>query len=791
MMKISTNWLNDYVDLTDVDLKDLQTKVTKSGINIEEYKDTHIKNLVIGQIKEVTMHPNSDHLHVCMVDLGDCERQIVCGAKNVRVGLKVIVALPGAVLPGDNIIKVSTIRGVESNGMMCALYELGLEEKTEASYEQGICELNEDAKVGEDAIKYLALGDVIYGLDLNPNRNDCLSHLGFAYQVAAVLNKEVTMPDVTYKKVPSKTSFNLEIDTPLCPLYLAEIVKNVEIKPSPKFIQDRLTNAGMRPINNVVDISNYIMLEYGQPLHFFDKDKVGNTIKVRMAKENEQIITLDKHTHTLCKDDIVITDGSTPVALAGVMGGLNTEVDANTKNILIESAIFNPYNIRYTSIREDLRSEASLRYEKGLNYEYTYTAMERACHLLEKYASATITEELYIKDNIDKTPKIQTITTDKINKILGLNLSDKDIEEQFTRLKFPYKKDNQTFTVTIPNRRMDVSIKEDLIEEVGSLYGYDYIPSIPLTGTIKEGGYTPFVKYRKNISKYLRSLGLDETRTHTLISKNEATLFNYHHEDLIKVKRPLTTQKEYLRQSIIPSLLNVYEYNKSRDVENITIYEISYTYSNLDKEELKLGILLKGSILNNPWNHTKTNIDFYLAKGIVSSIMKYLGLTRRVKYEVTEAIPKELHPYVSCEVKVDKEGVGYLGKIHPNFTKDDIYVIELSLSKLYQKKSRPIKYVEPNKYPCIKKDMAFIIEEDIKSENIIDTILKEGGKILTNAEVFDVYKGANIDKGKKSLAISLTFEDYTKTLTDEEVNIVFNRIINKVVSKYNATLRDN
>lgn len=791
MMKISTNWLNDYVDLTDVDLKDLQTRVTKSGINIEVYEDTFINNLVIGKIKSVSMHPDSDHLHICIVSFGNYESQIVCGAPNVKEGIKVVVALPGAILPNDITIKSSTIRGVESNGMICALYEIGLEEKTEETYKEGILELPDDAPVGEDANKYLEMGDVVYGLDLNPNRNDCLSHLGFAYQVAAVLNKPVTLPNVDYTKHDEDISFNLQVDTELCPLYLAKVVKNVSIKPSPKFIQERLIHAGMRPINNVVDISNYIMLEYGQPLHFFDKDKVGDTILVRNANENEELITLDKNTHILHSSDIVITDGNKPICLAGVMGGLTSDIDLNTKNILIESAIFNPYNVRYTSIREELRSEASLRYEKGLNYEYTYLAMERACHLLEKYADAVITSKLFTYDVIDKKSKVQTVTTNKINSVLGLNLTTDEISYQFSRLKFPYTLDNDTFIVTIPNRRMDVSISEDLIEEVGSLYGYDNIHPLPLPGIGVIGGYDKKVKYRKDISKFIRTLGLDEVRTHTLISENQASLFNYYHDSLIKVQKPLTNQKEYLRQSIIPSLLNVYEYNKFRDVSDIHIYEIANTYSKLENEELKLGILLKGSILKNNWQHINVPVDFYVTKGITSSIINYLGLSKRTKYEVTSLIPSQLHPYVSCEVLIDNEGVGYFGKLHPNFILDDIYVIELSLTKLYNKKSRGIKYIEPNKYPSIKKDMAFIVDDIVKSEDIINTILKEGGKIVTNAEVFDVYKGENINPGKKSLAISLTFSDSTKTLTDSYVNTLFNKIIDTVSKKYNAILRDN
>lgn len=790
MMRISTNWLKDYVNLEDIDLKELSTKITASGINIEQYQDTNIKNLVIGKILSVTKHENSDHLNICLVDIGNKTTQIVCGAPNVKENLKVIVALPNCILPNGLVIKKSTIRGVESNGMICALYELGLEEKTEENYHKGIYELPESAKVGENPIEFLNLSDVIYGLDLNPNRNDCLSYLGFAYQSAAVLNKEVTLPDTNYQEEKETIEFNLEVDTDNCPLYLAKVVKNITIKESPDFIQRRLINAGMRPINNVVDISNYIMLEYGQPLHFFDKTKIGDTIKVRMASDNEEIITLDNKQRKLNNTDIVITDGTNPICIAGVMGGKNSEVDENTKEILIESAIFNPHNVRTTSIRLDLRSEASLRYEKGLNYEYTYLAMKRACHLLEKYASGKVVSGIKIYDKINKESKVKEVTVKEINNTLGLNLTEKEISTSFDKLKFPYQLSNETFTVVIPNRRMDVAIKEDLIEEVASIYSYDHIPSI-LKETKEKGGYEPLVQYRKDLTKLIRSLGLSEMRNHTLISGEEASQFNYFHNPLIKIQKPMNSQKEYLRQSLIPSLINNYNYNKAHGVEEVLIYEIANTYNTLEFEELKLGILLKGNLINNPANNKIIPIDYYVTKGYVENILTYLGLNNRYQYQVNENIPKQLHPYASAEILVDNDHIGYLGKLHPNFIKEDIYVIELNLTKLYNKKVKKIKYKEPNIYPTIKKDVAFIINKDIESEKIIGTIKKNGGKLLTNIKVFDVYTGSNIEQNKKSLAFNLTFEDYTKTLTDEEVTIIFNKIISSVEQTHNAILRDN
>ncbi|MBO5376699.1 MAG: phenylalanine--tRNA ligase subunit beta, partial [Bacilli bacterium] len=557
-MAISMNWVKDYVDLTDVDLKDLAKKITDSGVNVEKVVKSELNNLVVGHVLECEMHPDSDHLHVCQVNVGKETLQIVCGAHNVRKDLKVIVSLPGAILPGNFEIKKSTIRGVESNGMICALSEIGLEEETPENRAKGIYELPADVEPGTDVVKYLGLDDTVYELDLNPNRNiDCTNHIGFAYEVASVLGKKVTLPDITTKPIKDsvKKHFNLKIDTPNCTMYNAKMVTDVVIKESPDFIKNRLIAAGMRPINNVVDISNYVMLEYGQPLHFFDKDKLGDKIVVRMAGDNEIIKTLDKKERTLTSEDIVITDGEKPVCIAGVMGAENTEVDENTKNILIESAIFNSYNVRYTSLRLDLRSEASLRYERGLNYENTNLAIERACHLLEKYADGKVLSDTVTYDNVEKKTKIAKVTKEDVNTVLGLNMTDEDIKNSLNNLGFNYEYKDKEYVVEIPNRRLDVEAhKQDLIEEIGRLYGYDKIVSTLPTGVTKRGNYIGNVGIRKLISKRLRSLGLNECRTYTLVSDEENEMFTYDRKESVPLLRPMSSDKKVIRQTLIPSL---------------------------------------------------------------------------------------------------------------------------------------------------------------------------------------------------------------------------------------------
>lgn len=789
---ISLNWVKDYIDIENEDLNELAVKITKAGVNVEKVISKRINNLVIGKVISCEMHPDSDHLHICMVDTGSETLQIVCGAPNVREGLKVIVALPGAILPGNFEIKKGTIRGVESNGMLCALFELGVEEKTDENYAKGIHEVEDNIEVGTDANIYLGTDDTNYELDVHKHRNnDCYYHIGFAYEIASILNKKVTLPNLQYSEIEDdiKGHFTLEVNTNKCPYYLAKMVKDIKVGPSPEFIRKRLVSAGMRSINNVVDISNYVMLEFGQPMHFFDYDKLGNKILVRDAKENEEVITLDGKNRVLTSNDIVITDTNKPVCIAGIMGGENTEVDDNTKTILIESAIFDGISIRNTANRLNLKSEASIRYGKGLNYEYTKMAIDRACHLLEKYADAKVLTGIVSHDKLDKTPKQITFESKEVSNLLGLTLTNEDIKTELDRLGFEYEYKDNKFTATIPNRRLDIDpYVNDIAEEIGRLYGYHNLKStLPKTNT-RRGVYVGDVGIRKDVSKRLRTLGLNECKTYTLTTPDMAKMFKYDNRESIVLPNPISVDKSVIRTSILPSLLNTYQYNKSRGVKDVLIYEIAKTYDTNYQEVSKVAMLLKGSYLSNSWQGINVNVDFYVVKGIIENLFNYLGFKNRYSFEVV-SVP-ELHPGISAKILVDREEIGIIGKLHPNISNDDIYVCEFSLTSLYNKKIKPIKYKETSKYPSIVKDVSFIVDKDTMAIDIENTIKKSGGRLLESINVFDYYSGDKIDLDKKSLAFKLTFTDSNRTLEEKEVMDIFNKIISDVVVKHNAVLRD-
>lgn len=788
---ISLEWVKDYIDISDQDLEELAVKITEAGINVEKVITNHIDHLVIGKVVTCVDHPDSDHLHLCQVDVGKEElQQIVCGAPNVRAGLKVIVALPGAVLPGDFEIKASKIRGVESNGMICALYELGLEEKNDEAYQRGIEELSEDAPVGKDPLIYLGLESTLYELDIHKHRNnDCYYHIGFAYEIAAILNRKVTLPDCSYQEESDsiENHFSLEVNTKKCPYYLAKMVTGVKIGESPEFIQRRLIAAGMRPINNVVDISNYVMLEFGQPLHFFDKDTLGNHILVRDAYEGEEVITLDSKNRILHSSDIVITDGKNPICIAGVMGGENTEVTDNTKNILIEAAIFDAVSIRYTAAHLDLRSEASIRYGKGLNYEYTLMAMNRACHLLEKYAGAKVLSGMVSHDVVDKTEKVVEFRPEQVDKMLGIRITEEDMKCELEKLDFPYTINDGVFKVIIPKRRLDIDPNvNDIAEEIGRLYGYQKLVSTLPKVPIRRGQYVGDVKYRKEVSKRLRTLGFNEVKTYTLVSPEMSRMFDYEQKEKAVLPNPMSIDKSVVRTTLLPSLLQVYQYNKARKVENIYLYEVSKTYNKEYQEESKIAFLMQGAYVLNSWQGSK-KCDFYLMKGFVEDILCYFGFKGRYQFVVGKV--EDLHPGISAHILLDNKPVGILGRVHPKTCKDEVYVAEISLQALMQK-VKPLKYKEASKYPAITKDLAFVVPKKMSSSEIEATIKKAGGRLLQAIEVFDVYEGEHVELGKKSIAYNLTFMNRERTLTDDEVMQVFNQIIDKVVATHDVELRD-
>ena len=790
-MILSRNFVKDYIDLDDnLSIEKIAQDMTRVGNEYDSAeKFINATNLVIGQIKTCEEHPDSDHLHVCMVDVGDKTLQIVCGAPNARAGIKVIVALVGANLPNDVTIKKGTIRGVESNGMMCSIAELGLDNKflTEED-KKGICELGQDAIVGEDPIKYLGFDDEVIDFELTANRGDLLSMLGMAYELGAIYNKKVKDVDINYKETGKdiNQTFNIDIQTNNCSVFLAKKVENVEIKESPAFIKNRLMACGIRPINKVVDISNYVMLELGQPLHFYDADKLNSEIIVRMAKNGEKLTTLDNIERTLDENDIVISTKEKSIGLAGVMGGLETEVVPQTKNIIIESAIFDGVRVRKTA-KKILRSEASNRFEKGLDSNRTYMAINRACHLLEKYANGTVIEGMCTYDQSQKEDKKIEITFKNITDVLGTNISNNDILDVFTKLGFSYEADDKKAIVSVPRRRLDISIKEDLIEEVGRIYGVDNIEGKLPVLPVKQGSYD---KQTREIRNKMVSLGLNETLSMIFTSDKEAKKYTTDDFEVVKLLDPLAEERNALRYSLIPSMVKIYEYNKARENKDVCIFEIGKGFYKKQEEygeNQKIVALMTGKYYLGVGN--SANVDFYVIKGVVEELLNFLGYENRYTIEMPDQIPNEFHKGQTANINVNGQIVGIVGKLHPEVTKDDVYVMEINLDELLSKRVGKMKYKEISKFPNVKKDVAFVMKKDIPSVEVEKVIKKAGGKLLTNIEVFDVYTGENIGKDEKSVAYSLTFNDSKKTLTEEEITKIFENIIANVEKLNDVFLR--
>lgn len=786
-MKLSTNFLKDYIDI-DVDVKQLAEDMTRVGNEYDSASNLiNATKLVIGQITECEPHPDSDHLHLCKVNIGTEVLDIVCGAPNARTGLKVIVALDGAVLP-EKTIKKGMIRGQESNGMLCSIAELGLEHKfLKPEDSEGIAELGEDAEIGGDPIKYLQMDDGVIDFELTANRGDLLSILGMAYEVGAIYDKKVKEVDLKHKESGEdiNKTFKTEVKTENCSKLLVKKVENVKIEESPIFIKNRLIASGIRPINNVVDISNYVMLELGQPLHFYDADKLGNKLVVRMAEDGEKLTTLDNVERTLTSEDIVIADATHGVGLAGVMGGLETEVEPDTKNIIIESAIFDSVKVRKTS-KKIVRSEASNRFEKGLDPERTTMAIERACKLLEEYAGGTVVTGTVEYDKTNNKEKEIEITFKNINDVLGTVIPNEEILNVFRKLGFSYKVNGEKIKVTVPTRRLDISIKEDLIEEVSRIYGVDNIegklPIVPM----RKGSYD---KTQREIRNKMIALGLKETLTYVLINDKEVNGYTLDKFEPLKLLDPITEDRNTLRYSMIPSLYKVYEYNKAREQKDISIFEIGkgfYKKGEVYGEDTKLCVLMSGKY-STGLNNNKT-VDFYVIKGIAEEVLDYLGYAGRYSF-MKQEMPKEMHPGQSAMINVNGSNIGMIGKIHPSVTKDDVYVLEINLDELFTKKVGKMKYKEFSKFPSINKDIALVVDKKSVSKDIEKVIKSAGGSLLTNIEVFDVYTGVGVGIDKKSIAYSLTFSDMKKTLTDEEINGLMDKIIDAVSKKCGAELR--
>ncbi|WAE41005.1 phenylalanine--tRNA ligase subunit beta [Staphylococcus pasteuri] len=800
-MLISNEWLKDYVDVNQ-NVQDLAEKITRTGIEVDDIIDftKDIKNLVVGYVVSKTSHPDADKLNICQVDIGEEEPvQIVCGAPNVDEGQYVIVAKVGGRLPGGIKIKRAKLRGERSEGMICSLQEIGISSNVvPKAFENGIFVFSTEVKPGTDALDALYLNDQIMEFDLTPNRADALSMVGTAYEVAALYQTQMTKPQTASNELNESATDELSVTVKnenKVPYYSARIVKNVTIGQSPIWMQSRLMKAGIRPINNVVDISNYVLLEYGQPLHMFDQDQIGsNHIEVRQARENETMTTLDDQERTLLESDIVITNGQTPIALGGVMGGDFSEVSDRTTNVVIEGAIFDSASIRHTSRRLNLRSEASSRFEKGIATEFVNEAVDRACYLLEMYASGSVLKDRVSAGDLGEFITPIHITTDKINETVGFNLSADEITKNFEQLGFETEVNHNELTVFVPSRRKDISIKEDLIEEVARIYGYDEIPStLPVFEEVTSGTLTDRQRKTRIVKETIEGAGLNQAITYSLVSKEHAKDFALQDRSTIELLMPMSEAHSTLRQSLLPHLIEATTYNVARKNKDVKLYEIGRVFfgngeGELPEEVEYLSGIMTGDYVVNQWQGKKEEVDFYLTKGVIERVAEKLNLTLDYRAAKIEG----LHPGRTAIVSLNGKDIGFIGELHPSVAADNdlkrTYVFELNYEEMMKVSVGYINYQPIPKYPGVSRDIALEVNYDVPASELISTIHDNGADILQDTQVFDVYEGEHLEEGKKSVAIRLNYLDTENTLTDERVSKVHDQIIEALKEK-GATIR--
>ncbi|PTK77685.1 phenylalanine--tRNA ligase subunit beta [Staphylococcus haemolyticus] len=800
-MLISNEWLKDYVD-AGVEVEDLAERITRTGIEVDDMIDytKDIRNLVVGYIQSKEKHPDADKLNICQVDIGEEEPvQIVCGAPNVDAGQHVIVAKVGGRLPGGIKIKRAKLRGERSEGMICSLQEIGISSNVvPKAYENGIFVFPTEVEPGTDALTALYLNDQVMEFDLTPNRADALSMVGTAYEVAALYQTEMTKP-ATQSNETSESATNelsVTINNPeKVPYYSARVVKNVSIEPSPIWMQARLIKAGIRPINNVVDISNYVLLEYGQPLHMFDQDHIGSKeIVVRQAKDEETMTTLDNNERKLVDTDIVISNGQEPIALAGVMGGDFSEVTEQTTNVVIEGAIFDPVSIRHTSRRLNLRSEASSRFEKGIATEFVDEAVDRACYLLQELASGEVLKDRVSSGDLGSFVTPIDITAEKVNKTIGFNLSNDEIQAIFKQLGFETTLKGETLTVNVPSRRKDITIKEDLIEEVARIYGYDEIPSsLPVFGEVISGELTDRQHKTRTVKETLEGAGLNQAITYSLVSKDHAKDFALQERPTISLLMPMSEAHATLRQSLLPHLIEATAYNVARKNKDVRLYEVGRVFFGNGEGELPdeveyLSGILTGEYAVNAWQGKKEEIDFFIAKGVVDRVAEKLNLEFSYKAGKIEG----LHPGRTAIVSLEGQDIGFIGELHPQVAADNdlkrTHVFELNYDAMMQVAVGYINYEQIPKFPGVTRDIALEVNHDVPSSELKQIIHNNGEDILQSTLVFDVYEGEHLEKGKKSVAIRLNYLDTEDTLTDERVSKIHDKIL-EALQAQGATIR--
>ena len=797
-MLVSYNWLKQYTNVED-NANALAEKITRGGIEVEgvEYLAEEISNVVVGYVVSKEKHPDAEKLNVCQVNVGEEENlQIVCGAPNVDAGQYVIVAKVGAKLPGIK-IKKAKLRGVESQGMICSLAELGLSKSVvPKNYQEGIYVFETEQELGSDVAEVLGLNDYILDLSITPNRADALSMRGLTYELGALYNNKVDFNDVEKEENYEATSLQVAIERDSCRNYVGQVVRNVEVKSSPLWLQTRLMNSGIRPINNIVDITNYVLLEFGQPMHAFDKDLVGDKIVVRDAKEGEVLETLDGEERKLQTTDLVITDGTRAIALGGVMGGKNTEVSEETKNIILESAYFNPTSVRRTSAAHGLRSDSSARFEKGIDPNMQKAALARAVELiLELCPNAVVESSVGVVNKEEE--KVVEITTSYINNYLGITLSTEEIVAILEGLSFAVEVTGENLVVKVPTRRPDISIKQDLVEEVIRIYGYDNLAStLPKFSKTTKGGLTYSQRMVRNLRAVYASLGFNDTINYSLVSEEEATEYTLENHHKVRLLMPMTETHSTLRQSLVPGLLNTVQYNVARKQKDLKLLEIGRVFfgsgdDNIQpKETLYLSAALTGEERATKWLKENSSLDFFAAKGYLEVVFDRLGLDEKVTYKKSKL--EGMHPGRFAEVLLGEKRIGFIGEVHPQVADklglNTTYVFEINLDEVISESKVKPKYEEVTKYPEITRDIAMLVDVKDEYQNIYNVIESVNSKLITKVELFDLYVGAELLVGKKSLALTITYSDKQKTLTDEEVTAVHDKVLS-ALTEYGAIIR--
>lgn len=805
-MKVSYKWLSEYVNLEDKTPQELADQITLTGIEVDAVHQPGkgLENVVIGKVLTCELMEGSDHLNITTVDLGEGEPvQIVCGAENVAAGQFVVVAKPGAVLPGNFEIKQSEIRGAESNGMICALDELGFSDSVIPKYaEDGIFVITDEATPGEDARPYLGLDDAVIELDITPNRADAMSMRGVAFETGAILSQEPSLSTPSLNEsseanAVDEVSVEVE-DKEDTPIYKMRLVKDVKVKESPLWLQRKLMNAGIRPIDNIVDVTNYILLEYGQPLHAFDYDKLGSdSILVRRAKEGETLVTLDGQERSLSPENLVITNGEQPVGLAGVMGGGNSHVSEETTTIAIEAAVFAPALIRRTASTLNLRSESSARFERGINLATVQQALDHAAQLMAELGEGTILEGT--AEVVHQEPKNVevSIALETLNKKIGTELTEEEVASIFTRLGFEKEIVNGTVTVSVPPRRWDISIEADLVEEVARIYGYNNIPStLPTTESVS-GELNEKQRLTRFVRRYLEGCGLSQAISYALTTPEKAKQFSLSSDEVIQLDYPMSEEHQTLRQSIVSGLLDDAEYNVARQQKSVALYEVGHVFYKeegqaVPREEDHVAGVLTGSLHEKTWIEEAWPVDFYSAKGIVEELLAHIGLSEAISYQATSDV-EEMHPGRTALIKVADQVIGFVGQVHPSVSNDrdlgETYVFELSLDALVSAEKDPVVYSTIPKYPGTSRDIALLVEETVTHEQVVSVIEENSGQWLQKVTLFDLYQGENIEEGKKSVAYSLSYLNPEATLKEKEVNKDFEAVQAALQKELNAEIR--